>query len=288
MLDILKHNVNHSVLSRDTELDLIKKAQAGDDLAMETLILHNIRIIYKIGMKYGVMKMFRHREDDVFQEGVIGLITTIRKFDVTSGLKLSTYSTHWIRQTMGRANERGDFTPFAQHSVGNGKMIFNILKVNESTDGLESFDVIWKRLYDMYGDKNLGYMTKRQAKITYDALATGDIVSSDNITSQFDEEDNSNILDNAEHSIFNDVSDNTYIDDSMSELLMKMIGELNEPYRDTLYHRFGINTEPKTLQAIGDMSGVSRERIRQRENKAIEMLRIRFERDGLEFNDFIS
>lgn len=286
---MIKDNVNHPVLTKSVELDLIIKAQGGDDKAMETLILHNIRYIFKLGMKYGVLSNYRHRTDDIFQEGVIGLMTAIRRFDVTCGLKLSTYSAHWIRQSITRPADRGDFQPFQQYSNGHGKMIWNICDVNSKVGGWDSFEDIWKSIVDKYGDDRPGYMTKPQCKRTYDFLTLGGIVAADGVMNEHEDGGmGESLMDQAEFSCFGDMGDNIHIDESMAELLLSMIGNLKPNHRDALYHRFGFNTTPKTLQEVGDMSGVTREMIRIREGQALEQLRKMMKNADLEFSDFIA
>ncbi len=92
-------------LSEADELALIRRTQSGDDRARERLIAQNMRLVYSIARRYRCRSLTL---DDLVQEGVIGLLTAIERFDSTHGCRLSTYASHWIRQAITRAVEQND------------------------------------------------------------------------------------------------------------------------------------------------------------------------------------
>lgn len=88
------------LLSPEEELELLKRAQQGDENAQTRLIESNLRLVISVARRYVRPGM---PLEDLVQEGAIGLIRAIRNFDVTRGLRFSTYAIHWIRQSVGRA-----------------------------------------------------------------------------------------------------------------------------------------------------------------------------------------
>lgn len=101
---IASYPIPKKLLSVEEEIVLSVKAQNGDQSARETMTMHNMRLVIKIAHRYrgrGLMEV-----EDMVQEGVIGLLTAINKFDGTKGYKFSTYATWWIRQTITRAIEK--------------------------------------------------------------------------------------------------------------------------------------------------------------------------------------
>lgn len=98
----LQRLCDHELLSKEKESELIVKAQAGDQAAKNKLIQCNLRLVVSIAKKY-VYASPNLTLQDLVQEGSIGLMTGIQKFDVSRGFRLSTYVTWWIRQAIQRA-----------------------------------------------------------------------------------------------------------------------------------------------------------------------------------------
>lgn len=88
------------LLTRQEELDLSHRARAGDDRAREALIERNLRLVVSIAKKYRGMGL---PFEDLIQEGSIGLMKAVERFDPDRGCRFSTYATWWIRQAVGRA-----------------------------------------------------------------------------------------------------------------------------------------------------------------------------------------
>jgi RNA polymerase primary sigma factor len=88
------------LLLPDEELELIQRAQQGDEEAQTRLIESNLRLVISVARRYVRPGL---PLEDLVQEGAIGLIKAIRNFDVNRGLRFSTYAVHWIRQSVGRA-----------------------------------------------------------------------------------------------------------------------------------------------------------------------------------------
>ncbi|MFA6603847.1 MAG: sigma-70 family RNA polymerase sigma factor [Patescibacteria group bacterium] len=91
--------LRHSMLDREEELRLIGRSQQGDRQALDSLVRHNLKFVMSIAKRYAGRGV---ELEDLFSEGAIGLQIAIKKFDVTSGNRLSTYAIWWIRQLIAR------------------------------------------------------------------------------------------------------------------------------------------------------------------------------------------
>lgn len=96
------YDTNHEILTKDEEYELAVKMRAGCQRSKDLLIKHNVRLVYKIAGKFITPVPF----DELVQEGMIGLIKSLDKFDPEKGFKISTYATNYIRWTILRALEK--------------------------------------------------------------------------------------------------------------------------------------------------------------------------------------
>ncbi|MFN3690599.1 MAG: RNA polymerase sigma factor RpoD/SigA, partial [Fimbriimonadales bacterium] len=97
---VLGDLLRRPLLQPDEELELIRRAQQGDEEAQNRLIESNLRLVISVARRYVRPGL---PLEDLVQEGAIGLFKAIRNFDVERGLRFSTYAVHWIRQSVGRA-----------------------------------------------------------------------------------------------------------------------------------------------------------------------------------------
>jgi RNA polymerase primary sigma factor len=93
------------LLTADEEIDLCQRAQAGDEEARERMMEANLRLVLSVAKRYSGRSM---TFEDIVQEGIIGLLEGIKKFDTGRGNRFSTYATYWIRQAIVRAIEKTD------------------------------------------------------------------------------------------------------------------------------------------------------------------------------------
>ncbi|MFA6603846.1 MAG: sigma-70 family RNA polymerase sigma factor [Patescibacteria group bacterium] len=101
--------LKHSLLDREEELRLIRRAQQGDRQALDSLVHHNLKLVMRVAGRYARRYADYNVElQDLFSEGVIGLHKAIMKFDAARGANLNTYADYWIKQVIGRylANQR--------------------------------------------------------------------------------------------------------------------------------------------------------------------------------------
>ena len=245
------------LLSAEEEIDLARRVAEGDKKAKDKLTEANLRLVVSIAKKYSGRGLHIL---DLIQEGNTGLIRAVDKFDYTKGNKFSTYATWWIRQAITRAiadQARTIRVPVHMVEVINKATRCNRKLVQEL--GREP------TLEEIAAELNLPIEKIIEANRTAaDTLSLDTPVGDEEDTTigSFVEDDNT--LGPA------DATSNTLLAEALSEIL----GTLTEREADVLRMRFGMyDGRTHTLEEVGQIFGVTRERIRQIENKAIRKLR---------------
>jgi RNA polymerase primary sigma factor len=245
------------LLTREEERDLARRKDAGDEDAKRKLIESNLRLVMSITRHYtraGVPLL------DLIQEGNLGLIRAVEKFDYRMGYKLSTYATWWIRQSITRA------------LADQGRTIRLPVHVAEQV----------RRM--MRARRQLAQKLNRDPNTAELAVESG-----------FPEKRIEELLDLVEdpvsletpvgdgESLYGDLIEDTKSDRPDEETaknlrrkeLATALQSLNPRMRQVVELRFGLSGfEPKTLEEVGEGLGVTRERVRQLEARALRELRL--------------
>ncbi|HVE44260.1 MAG TPA: RNA polymerase sigma factor RpoS [Gammaproteobacteria bacterium] len=247
------------LLSAEEEITIGRLVKKGDPEARKKMIVSNLRLVVKIARHYYNRGL---EFSDLIEEGNLGLLRAVEKFDPERGFRFSTYATWWIRQTIERAIMNQTRTIRLPIHVLRELNLYlstakELMKVQDHEPSYQEIADALDKSFDQVKDK----MDLNERMISLDIKISGENSSDKSLIDLIPDK---NALDPAE----------ALADENLYARLEESLRTLTPKQREVLVRRFGLEGhERQTLEEVGEAVGLTRERVRQIQMMALKALR---------------
>lgn len=260
VLSIYLREINRiPLISHEEEYELAVKAKNGDKAAREKLIRSNLRFVVSVAKKFRGQGLAL---SDLINEGNIGLITALDKFEPDKGYHFISYAVWWIRQSIMKAiSEKGRTVRLP---LNRSNELMQIQKAQKA--------IMHEKETTDPSVEDVAAATGLDPKLISDLISiSGDVVSFDSPVKKGEDSDSTfgDFIEAQEQG-----PEDQVMEQSMRTAVRGLLSTLSDKEQDIITRRFGLNgTKPMSLKEIGEVYGLTKERIRQIEKRALERLR---------------